>query len=79
MDYCKHRSVWAKGHWQCHGHIHRTVTGDLAQCLELDWSITLFTSTQQPSDVAGPQHKASWDTIVIVFSVFDMVNVVPLG
>lgn len=31
------------------------------------------------SDVAGLQHKASWETIVIVLSVFDMVNGVPPG
>lgn len=36
------RSGCAEGHWQRH----RRLTGDSAQCLEPDWSITLFTSSQ---------------------------------
>ncbi len=36
----------------------------------------LFPAT---SDVAGLQHKASWEVIVIVFNVFDMLNGVPPG
>lgn len=31
------------------------------------------------SDVVGLQHEASWEAIVIVLSVFDMVNGVPPG
>ena len=53
-----------------------TLTGDPAQCLELDWSITLFTSSQLPQMLLGfntrPHGKPLW--LCSVFSIWSMVS-----
>lgn len=69
------RSVRAEGHWQCHEHTHRR-SGKMPTAWLVHQPFYLFPAT---SDVTGIQHKASWEAIVIVLSVFDMVNGVPPG
>lgn len=75
QQYCKHRSRCAEGHWQCHGHTRRR-SCTMPRAWLVHHPLYLFPAT---SNVAGLQHKASWEAIVIVFSVFDMVNGVPPG
>lgn len=75
VDYCKHRSGCTEGHLQCHWHTHRRFC-TMPRAWLVHHPLYLFPVT---SDVAGLQHKASRDAIVIVFSVFDMLNGVPPG
>lgn len=73
--YCRQRSVSAKCHWWCNEHTKRR-SYTMPKAWLVHQPLYLFPAT---SDVARPLHKASWEAIVIVFSVFNMVNGVPSG